>query len=150
MYRTYWRCYGNVLKKASGRPENLGLGGARAIFLVVGDDQEGGKKRKKKEKGIETIQLIMQCPSSENDFGILVLDDGLFMLHCRHLERRTPSPAAAVLGPCGVGAGRRRHQRYSESELGFDQFSGATRGTKVVIVAASNKGMDAASIRHEK
>jgi hypothetical protein len=93
----------------------------------------------------------MQSPSSENDFGILVLDDGLFMLHCRHHERRTPSPAATVLGPCGVGTGRRRHQRYPESELeselGFDQFSGATtRGTKVVIVAQSNKGMDATSI----
>jgi hypothetical protein len=80
----------------------------------------------------------MQCPSSENDFGILVLDDGLFMLHCRHHERRNPSPAATVLGLCGVDTGRRRHQIYPESELGFDQFSGATRGTKVVIVAPSN------------
>jgi hypothetical protein len=116
--------------------------------------KEEGKKWKKKEKRIETIQLIMQCPSLENDFGILVLDYGLFMLHCRHHERRTPSPAATVLGPCGVGTGRRRHQRYPESELeselGFDQFSGATRGTKVVIVAPSNNGIDATSIRHEK
>jgi hypothetical protein len=37
-----------------------------------------------------------------------------------------PSPAETVLGSCGV-ATRRRHQRDSESELGFDQSSGATR-----------------------
>jgi hypothetical protein len=93
-----------------------------------GKGKEGGKKIKKKEKGIETVQLIMQYPSSEkNDFGILVLDDGLFMLHCRHHERQTPSPAETVLGPYGVGTGRRRHQIHPESELesklGFDQFS---------------------------
>jgi hypothetical protein len=30
LYQSYERFYRNVLKKASGRPENLGLGGARA------------------------------------------------------------------------------------------------------------------------
>jgi hypothetical protein len=93
----------------------------------------------------------MQCPISENDFGgIFVLDNSLFILHCRHHERQTPPPAETVLGPCGVGTGRRRHQIFPESELGFDHFSEATRGTKDVIVAPSNDGMDAASIRHDK
>jgi hypothetical protein len=37
------------------------------------------KERKRKEEGIETIQLIIQYPSSEIDVGILVLHDGLFI-----------------------------------------------------------------------
>jgi hypothetical protein len=75
----------------------------RAIFLLVWDanlkeeKEKGGKKRKKyerrkeerKEEGIEAIELIIQCPGSANDFGILVFHYAPFMLHCRHHEQQS-------------------------------------------------------------
>jgi hypothetical protein len=45
---------------------------------------------KRKEEGTETIQLIVQCPGSANDFIlVLVLHDALYMLHCCHQEQQS-------------------------------------------------------------